>query len=562
MYKTVILLPDGTELTSGSAEKNAIKSFTYTQCVNSGTELTLGSVCTNMVEAVVIVPHGGLKIAEGDEIKVYRVSGDTRVYLGLYTTEKPVRSGANCLKITAYDRVSRLEKDLTQWLDSLQEWPYRLEDFARMVCQACDTELAEGQLPNGAYAVQKFSAQGITGRKLMQWAGQLAGRFLRATPEGKLEFAWYAPNAKVQVAAAKPQVWYSNGQLFLKHPGVATDSDGQGNVTLNGQKITFTNDGNGNITLQLPEGVILPYRSGSLSYSDYQVSPIGRVHLKNSRDDVGTVWPADVLDSVNTYVIEENYLLTAACADDLKPIAQTLYEQLCQVTYTPCKVRLPAGFDLQAGDILTVTDGNGVRFCMYVMKRVQSGQSDSLECSGSPDRHSAGNINEYSAQSLSGKVTELRLNVDGLHLENRDTAGNVAKLSARLGGIEAEVSSQQENISGMQQSITQLRQDTRQVQLSIQTVQTQGADKVRTETGYTFDQKGLTIKKQGSSMENLLDDTGMYVKRLGQVVLQANDAGVEAVDVTVRNYLIIGDHARLEDYSSGGDMTRTACFWI
>ena len=66
------------------------------------------------------------------------------------------------------------------------------------------------------------------------------------------------------------------------------------------------------------------------------------------------------------------------------------------------------------------------------------------------------------------------------------------------------------------------------------------------------------IRTAAVEMENLLDHTGMYVRRSAQVVLQANNQGVEAQDVTVRNFLIIGENARLEDYS--GD--RTACFYI
>ena len=63
-------------------------------------------------------------------------------------------------------------------------------------------------------------------------------------------------------------------------------------------------------------------------------------------------------------------------------------------------------------------------------------------------------------------------------------------------------------------------------------------------------------------MENTLDNTGMYVKRSDDVMLQANADGVIATDVSVRNYLIVGNHARFEDYSDGTDNARTACFWI
>ena len=86
--------------------------------------------------------------------------------------------------------------------------------------------------------------------------------------------------------------------------------------------------------------------------------------------------------------------------------------------------------------------------------------------------------------------------------------------------------------------------------------------KVTTQTGFTFDERGLTISKEGTSMENLLDESGMYVKRSGEILLQADRDGVKAVDVSVGNYLIVGDHARFEDYSSADDEKRTACFWI
>ena len=79
-----------------------------------------------------------------------------------------------------------------------------------------------------------------------------------------------------------------------------------------------------------------------------------------------------------------------------------------------------------------------------------------------------------------------------------------------------------------------------------------------TATGYTFDDKGLQISRTDSDMENLLDHTGMYVRRNGEVVLQANNQGVRGRDVTVENYLIVGENARFEDY--GGN--RTACFYI
>lgn len=87
-------------------------------------------------------------------------------------------------------------------------------------------------------------------------------------------------------------------------------------------------------------------------------------------------------------------------------------------------------------------------------------------------------------------------------------------------------------------------------------------DSVTTSTGYTFDADGLKISKSGESMENLLDNTGMYVTRDGEEILGANHEGVKALNLTSRQYLIVGNNSRFENYDDGSDGKRTACFYI
>ena len=76
-----------------------------------------------------------------------------------------------------------------------------------------------------------------------------------------------------------------------------------------------------------------------------------------------------------------------------------------------------------------------------------------------------------------------------------------------------------------------------------------------------FDDEGLKISDENGEISNLLDHTGMYVKRGGEILLKANNDGVEAIDITVRNYLRVGPYARFEDYTDGADSQRTACFF-
>lgn len=559
MLTGLIVLSDGRVLSAGIQEDNAIMALKLTQCVNSGSELTLGSVCANMVEITLLTHSGESPIGQGEEFALfYTDENQNRTAAGLFTAEKPVRSGPHTVKLTAYDRVIRLDRDLTDWFSQLTAWPYTLSELAQMVCAACDLSLVQQSLPNGEFRVQKFAAQQITGRKLMQWIGQIAGRFCRATPEGKLEFGWYSPNSTV-ITAAKPVVTADGaGNVMLKDPALQLKWQA-GQLMLTGSHLHAQHDGDGNAELFLQQQNLAVGYQGGIRYEDYQVQPVEKVQIKNAAQDVGTVWPEDNPQSVNAYVIADNYLVTGG---DLRPVVQTLHQQLSGVSYTPCTLRFSAKNRICAGDILTVADGNGKQFTAYVMKLVRSGQTETVECTGSIRRDSSWAVNSVSLQALSGKVTELSMNVDGITAKQKDAAGNYAGLSLAVDGIQAAVSSQQENIGSLQDNLTKLQQDARQVSLTVESVKNDGVDRVRTQTGYCFDEAGLSIRRTGSHMENLLDDTGMYVKRLGQVVLQASDEGVEAVDVTVKNYLIVGDHARFEDYASTADTGRTACFWI
>ena len=190
MLRTILRLPDGREISSGAEQETVIRSFKLTERVNDTKELTLGAVCANMLEVQLQTPNGGMELAAGQEITAYRQdAGGSRHLLGQFVLKKPERGSANTLQLTAYDRVMLLDRDLSDWVEKLEGWPYRLVDFAQMVCNACGLTLVTTEIPNGDYPVQAFYGANITGRRLMQWIGEAAGRFCRATPEGDIEFA-------------------------------------------------------------------------------------------------------------------------------------------------------------------------------------------------------------------------------------------------------------------------------------------------------------------------------------------------------------------------------------
>lgn len=112
--------------------------------------------------------------------------------------------------------------------------------------------------------------------------------------------------------------------------------------------------------------------------------------------------------------------------------------------------------------------------------------------------------------------------------------------------------------------VTSLEQDNDSLSIRIQNIENKevDVDHVTTSTGYTFNADGLSIYKSGEEIKNLLDNTGMYVTRSGDEILTANNEGVRAINLTAKQYLIVGASSRFEDYSNGEDTRRTACFYI
>jgi len=108
---------------------------------------------------------------------------------------------------------------------------------------------------------------------------------------------------------------------------------------------------------------------------------------------------------------------------------------------------------------------------------------------------------------------------------------------------------------------TELSRDTEAVSIAVKRITENGVDRVETTTGYRLDAAGLNISRSGEEMTNLLDNTGMYVKRSGADILVANNEGVTAVNLHAKTYLIIGSgdgRSRIEDYGTN----RTGVFWV
>ena len=331
------ILPDGPVIGDGGGMN--VRQCSLVECVNAETELVPGSVCCASLEATVQVD--GTRLEAGTEVALYKVEDDgTPVAAGTFTLEKTTRISAALCKITAYDHVAKLDVDLSEWLKGLDQWPYTLIGFAGMVCKACGLELGTTEIPNGSFPVRKFYRAGVTGRQLLQWAGEMACRFCRADPQGRIVLEWYRET-----------------DLELRSSGDRY------------------------------------YFAGSLTFEDYEVAAVDAVKVALADSDAGALWPAGAAE--NPYVIRGNPL--ALVDEDLISYLEVIHGELAALPgYRPCKVSLPAAMDIRAGDVVTVVDRYGVAFRTCVMTRTQAGQRDTLECTGSAKRGSTTAANNKS----------------------------------------------------------------------------------------------------------------------------------------------------------------------
>lgn len=417
MFQHKLTLPDGTVL---GAER--IRSVTVTEQVSDCDDLCPGAACAACAEVELWAPPGSVRLAPGTEFTLTRVdtAAGTQTPVGVFCVLQPQKASANVVKVTAYDRMTLLDKGLSPWLRSVQgQFPMTLGALAQAVCAQCGVTLADGALDgarNQDYAVQAFYADGLTGRQLIQWAAQAMGRFARMTPAGALEFAWYTGFAGYGIgpgddAAGVPTALGLSGPLL---------------GTVDGLVWTFRRAQNG-------------YFQGGLSYADYETAPLDKVQIKQSDDDVGVIYPPDETGT-NALVIQGNLLLTTASADALRPVAQALYEQLRGVTYTPLEVSLPLTAGAPApGQILSVADAWGRTMQAYVMQRTVTGQRMTLTCTGNARRDSTAAVNSRAYQNRQGKMLELQMDIDGLNVKASELQGDYAQLSVAVDGIQTEV---------------------------------------------------------------------------------------------------------------------------
>ena len=274
---------------------------------------------------------------------------------------------------------------------------------------------------------------------------------------------------------------------------------------------------------------------------------------------------------------------------DLQTLLPTAVDRISGLTIVPYNLKWRGNFLTELCDKIKVEDKYGNLVTTYILDdsfTYKGGFSQTSDWEYKPDSERATSSNPL---TVGEKINQTFARVDKvnrtvtLHAsEIADAKSSISELQVNTQGINASVSTivntqtdlsdtivdiqnslSEQNVSNSKQFETLTEKvnatmTSHDIQLAISTEIAKGTDKVTTSTGFTFNDKGLTINKSDSEMRTNIDEDGMSIFKGSQEVLTANNIGVDAQNLHATTYLIIGTNSRFEDYGSD----RTGCFWI
>ena len=431
MGKYVLRLPGGGELT-------AIGSLAITWQVNDSQDISPGSACAAMLEATLFEQA---QIAPGTELTCLE---DGKA-LGIFRCEQPRRIGAKKQTLTAYDRMVLFDREVSSLLES-HSFPATAQQLLEALCAHCGVEFGGEALPE--FFVESVSQPGITGRQLLQYLGQVAGRFFAVDGEGVLKSRWYAATAR---------------QL-------GKDS------------------------------------MDSLTCCGYTTAPIRRVLIRSTSSEVGTVWPDGTDDTANTYILQGNPLLPPSA--DRLGVAKRLYQQLQGYTCTPFSCTLLSGVEIEPGQTVAFTDAAGQCHVAPVMElKLQNGKR-TVSATGSAALQSTTAFNRLALEALPGRMLTVERTAEGLKAENTDLRGKASALALTVDGITTRVSAAEGKAGdyATKGQLSALEQRTDGLSLSVTQLQSKAdakADKdqlAEVTEHFRFASDGLTITNSATGM--------------------------------------------------------------
>lgn len=292
-------------------------------------------------------------------------AGDDEYHSDFYISDVKGEGTTKFKTITAYDALSRFDKNVAEWYNGLNFNSLTLKAFRESLCTYCGVEFESVTLPNDSMTISRtMSATSITGREILAQCCELCG-------------CW----PKIDLWGTNKLKWVTLG---------ATSCE-----TFDYSQYDYT------------------FRPDS-TREEYDCKGINAVIIRATDDDVGGHYPATVQD--NPYIIQSNFLCFGKSTAELTTIAQNIYNQIANKPYRPHKTVITGRPYLEPGDKVTVkfAEGNGGTFDTYILKRTMTGEAallDTYEAKGKKEHREQYGISQQ-IQQIQGRTNELTRTVD------------------------------------------------------------------------------------------------------------------------------------------------------
>ena len=260
--------------------------------------------------------------------------------------------------------------------------------------------------------------------------------------------------------------------------------------------------------------------------------------------------------------------------DDISTLIENIFSKVNGLSMYQFDLKYRGNFLLECGDKISITTKDDEIINCYVLNDTityNGGLIGTMKWSYNQAQGETAsnphNIGDAIKQTYA-RVDKVNKQITLMASEIDNTNSNISQIQINTNNISASVSNMQNNIDNINDSLgeridavetkAELSVTSEQVQIAISNEMAKGVDKVTTSTGFTFDDKGLTINKSDSEISTNIDEDGMSIYKNNEEVLTADNTGVTQINATIKQYLIVGSNSRFEDYGSD----RTGCFFI
>nr|DAO80846.1 MAG TPA: hypothetical protein [Caudoviricetes sp.] len=438
------------------------------------------------------------------------------------------------IKVTGYDRMIRFMKTFKQ-LELQLTYPCKILKLVQRICEVCGVELYSTDFYNADLDVTEdfFTAQELTYRDALEKVAQatLTTAFIE---DNKLNL--YKVDNEVTEKLDKS--YLTDLTIKEKFGPVNALVLGRGDVEDNIEEIDEKSiEQNGRCEIRFDENEFIEFQREKVIKGMFEQIK-GIEYYSFEASDVGVMWLkpcacielGDKEDSLyKAYYLKANITINTG-------ISSNIEAELPEQTNTEYKVT-------------TKEEKKTLKVERLAKKNEGLIQDLTVETT---DQSQKLTKHEQDIDKITNTVSTNTTNINNNYQEIINKLGDKA---------------QKDDVISLENKVETIQNDTEYAIKVSEDIQANGVSKVKTETGYTFDNDGLKIEKTNAKTKSKLNEAGLeindatgsseesllfagYDEKIGETI-------VKSKNMTVEKYLTVGTYSRIEDYEEG-----TGVFWI